>query len=539
MTPERGSDQITKRFPAVLGLDRARRLDLVLLGLVLLLAGLLRLQYAFQPIVDAFSWREASTAMIAENIPLHGWNIFYPEVSWTGPGPSYQGREFQLMTLLAALYNALFGWQDWSGRLVAVAFSLLTVLSLHRLTALIWNETHAHVVALVYALLPAAIMIDSSYLPDPVMLALITAGIWLFVRYYLGGSALVLAASALCFTLGALCKLPGIAIGLVPAWLTVLLLLRGEIRRAAASLTVMLVSLLVIIAYYAWAVYLGNTTPPYHVAGSGYIWDNGLTHFLDHGFWFEDFANIAVWWFYGMPFLALLLVGLWAYPGNIRKDENPDLPHLPLVWSVGCVIVYLLAAREISNNPWNLHIFSIPVALFGGRGLVFLMELGGARVLSPMGALRGVLAIVVLGVNATMPLLSSMKAPHSENARLLGAALNRLTEPDDLVIAISPDLGDPVAIYYSRNRGWVFPPGGGQTVWSVFAEDDQTAMAQLEDLRAQGAGWFGYATNAEDDLGRYFVDHHAGFIDWLNETETRIEATREYVIYRLAPQSDH
>jgi 4-amino-4-deoxy-L-arabinose transferase-like glycosyltransferase len=115
--------------------------------------------------------------MISENIPFNDWNIFYPEVSWTVPGPSYQGREFQLMTLLASILNALFGWHDWSGRVVGVAFSVLTVFSLHRLKALVWNETHAHVVAVLYAILPGTIMIDSSYLPDPVMLALVTTGI--------------------------------------------------------------------------------------------------------------------------------------------------------------------------------------------------------------------------------------------------------------------------------------------------------------------------------------------------------------------------
>lgn len=533
MKAQHRSDDIPKRLLVILGLDQDRRLDVVLLGLVVLIASLVRMQFAFQPIVDAFSWREASTAMIAENIPLNNWNIFYPEVDWTGPGPSYQGREFQLLTFLAAILNFLFGWHDWTGRVVAVAFSVVTVFSLHRLTALVWNETHAHVVVLVYAILPGAIMIDTSYLPDPAMLALVTAGIWLFLKYFLEGSLSLLIASGVCFSLGALSKLPGIAIGLVPAWLALVLLTRGETKRAVLSLVTMIVSLIVIVAYYAWAVYLGNSYPPYHVAGSGYLWDKGLAHFLRELFWIEDFWNIAVWWFYGPPFLAMILVGFWFYPSRVRKDEHAELNHLPMVWLIACILIYLVAAREISNNPWNLHIFSIPIALFCGRGLVVLMELAGTSIISLTGLLRTILAIGLLGFSATMPLMEAMKKPISENARQLGVALNELTGPSDLVVAISPDVGDPVAIYYSRNRGWVLPPGGGQTTWSNFADDDLTAIAQLEELRAQGAQWFGYTTNAKDDMGRYFVDHHAGFIEWLEENVTKIKATREFVIYRL------
>jgi hypothetical protein len=538
MSDQQASIDLPSGPLVALGLDQMRRSDVLLLFLVLAIAILVRLLFVTQPIVDVFSWRQTSTAMIAENIPKNGWNIFFPEVDWTGPGPSYQGREFQLLTLFAAALNAVFGWHDWTGRAVAVAFSLITVFSLHRLTALIWDELHAHVVVLVYALLPAAIMIDTSYLPDPAMLALVTLGTWLFLRYFQGESALLLVVATATFTLGVLCKLPGIAIGLVPAWLTVVLLARGERRRALMSIAAMLVSLLLIIGYYAWAIYLGNSYPPFHVAGSGYIWDEGVAVFLRELFWLEDFWEIATWWFYGRAFLAVLLVGLWFYSASIRNDRNTVLNSVAPVWLVACVIIYLAAARQISNNPWNLHIFSIPFALFAGHGLIFLLQAGGITVYSRMGLFRVLLAVGVLVIGTTIPLMQTMKNPMSEEARLLGMALKDLTEPDDLVIAVSPDVGDPVAIYYSRNRGWVFPPGGGQTTWSNFFDDDATAIAELEELRLQGARWFGYTKNAKDDMGRYFVDHHAGFIDWLETNREKIEETRDFVIYRLPKAPD-
>ena len=163
----------------------------ILLG-ILVVAIVFRFHKITLPLVDGFSWREISTAMMADNFQQRSWNIFLPEVSWTGPGPSYQGREFQIVSYLTALLYQLFGWHDWFGRVVAAFFGLVTVFSLHRLTALCWDRMHAHAAALAYALMPAAIMIDSSFLPDPAMLALVTLGVWLFVKYWAGGNGWLL-----------------------------------------------------------------------------------------------------------------------------------------------------------------------------------------------------------------------------------------------------------------------------------------------------------------------------------------------------------
>ena len=50
-----------------------------LLLLILFVALLMRVQYLTQPFIDAFSWRQASTAMMAENFFKNNWNILFPE----------------------------------------------------------------------------------------------------------------------------------------------------------------------------------------------------------------------------------------------------------------------------------------------------------------------------------------------------------------------------------------------------------------------------------------------------------------------------
>src|SRR3954453_23648957 len=97
------------------------RRHLPLLGIVLL-AFAMRAQRIRQPLIDAYSWREASTAMMAENFYRHSWNVFLPAVNWVGPRPGYQGREFQITTYLAALCYTVLGEHDWIGRGIAILF---------------------------------------------------------------------------------------------------------------------------------------------------------------------------------------------------------------------------------------------------------------------------------------------------------------------------------------------------------------------------------------------------------------------------------
>lgn len=512
--------------------SRAVRIHRLILLAILVVAAIARFHNITQPLVDAFSWRETSTAMMADNFQQRSWNIFFPEVSWTGPGPSYQGREFQIVSYITALLYQLFGWQDWYGRMVAALFGMVTVFSLHRLTALCWDEVHAHAAALAYALMPGAAMIDSSFLPDPSMLALVTLGVWLFVKYWTGGKPWLLPLATASFTLGALAKPPGLAAGAVIFYLTVCWILQRRYRQAARVLFSGLISLAVIAAYFGWAIYLGRSYPPYHVAGSGYIWDSGFWTFFKNSFYLKSVWNTSVWWFYGHPFMALIAIGFWMPPKPAGNDDRA-LSAIPYVWLAAAAVIYVAAAREITSNPWNYHIFHVPLAMFCGRGALVLATLGTGPVLTPAVMLRSLCIAALALTLSTFPLLKTMKAPIAMNGKLLGEQLAQLAQPGELVVAIAPEAGDPVAVYYSRARGWVFPPGGGDVEWSKFVEDDATAIAQLEDLRAQGADYFGTAKNAADKQDRLFVEHHDGVIDHLDKTATKLVDSDTMLVYRI------
>src|SRR5687768_11812967 len=125
--------------------DRANlvRRRLTLLA-ILALAAALRLQHIDQPLTDAFSWRQANTAMTARNFGGGGhWNPFRPQMNWAGPTPGHAGRELQTVAYAAALLRPVLGDDDWVGRLVAAAFGVWGVFALYLLVARVWDRRHA------------------------------------------------------------------------------------------------------------------------------------------------------------------------------------------------------------------------------------------------------------------------------------------------------------------------------------------------------------------------------------------------------------
>jgi hypothetical protein len=512
-------------------LGRLRATDQVILLVCLILAAALRLQDIQQPLVDWFSWRQASTAMMADNFRLGSWNVFYPAVSWSGDDPAYQGREFQIVSYITAILHALFGWHDWYGRLVAVVFGLWTLFALHRLTDCIWGTAHAHMAALAYAIMPGAIMIDRSFLPEPGMLALVTTGVWMLVRYLQEERWPFLAAAGVFLTLGILAKIPGIAVGVPCLWLAIVWLVRGRVRQATAMLIVGALTLSLVIAYYAWAVHLGRTYPPYHIAGHGYIWDYGFRHFLSEKFYLGRAWHEFRRWYLVWPLIMLVLIGLLHRPPPRPLGADATFVWIFHVWLAGATLVYLAAALEITNNHWNFHVFTAPLAAFAGRGMYLAVGFATGRWARAVTAAR--LAIVAgFVIFATQPALRAIKEPQAGSGFRLGQSLNALSEPGELVITMAHYMGDPVAIYYSRRRGWVFPPAHRWADTRSLSHEEK-ALDYLQELRGRGARWFGVTKDARDWNREPITESYTGLLAHLEATAELVADTPDYLIFRL------
>jgi len=511
-----------------------QRVNRSLLLLIIAGAACLRLYYIDQPFVDGASWREADDATIADNFYRGHLNIFLPEISWNGPGQNYVGYEFQLTTYMAAIVYRVFGQVDWIGRGIAVAFGVWGVFAFYNLVRRAFNKVQALVSCAVLAVMPGAIVVDRSFLPDPVMVSLVITSFWMLLAYLQDGLSRYLVLAVIIGILGCLTKISGLIVG-IPMFYMILSLSPADRRLRMRYLARLAVgSILVttpVVAYYAWALHVAHAFPPYMVAaGNRWVWDAGFNSWLKAGFFWHQIAHIArgVW---GIPLLGVVLLGLLVPPAQRGKRDLRWLFHC---WFSAGIIFYGLGAQELVQNPWNLHIIDPALAGLAGQGLL-VASAALAHLHVPLSGRASVILIIVSlhGFDVRQHLRGSYTA-YARQGYELGTALERISQPSDLVVTAANATGDPVVIYYSRRRGWVFPPvWPGANPWEDIA-DEAAAIQLFERLRFEGAQWFGIVAEQR----RKYREKTPRLLKHIEDTTELGAENRDWTIYRFLPPAN-
>jgi 4-amino-4-deoxy-L-arabinose transferase-like glycosyltransferase len=272
-----------------------------------------------------------------------------------------------------------FGQHDYIGRMIALAFGMGGLFALYQLIKLVWDKKHALAGCMMMAIIPGCAFIDRCFLPDPVMVALTTTCMWLFVLYLQSRKQKYLWLAALAGCLGILTKLPGllIAIPMLYAFYTVYQK-RGQFNWRY-TLPVVLAGILVmaiVISYYLWAKYLSTHYPPYHFAGAGnWIWDDWKLY-LQESFYLQSLRQEFDWQ-YGYPVMLFFGAGL-LIKHQFKSVSNINIPWFFHFLLLGCLFYYVIGARELIKNPWNFHLFFPAIAAFSGRFLLFVYSFGSS-----------------------------------------------------------------------------------------------------------------------------------------------------------------
>jgi hypothetical protein len=469
-------------------------ISLVALIFVISLGALLRFEHITEPFFDKFSWREASTAMMAANFYRGQWNIFYPEVDWGGPGPNYQGREFQIVTYIAAILYNVFGQHEWVSRSVTVAFGLWGIFALYQLIRRVWDEKRALVGAGLMSVLPGAVFIERSFLPDPAMVALVITSLWMLLAYCQTERIHYLVLSAFVGCLGILTKLPGIVIG-VPAIYAIYAILgrRALERHNLLGLLTAAVSVLIVVSgYYLWARHIALTYPPYHFAGQHqFISSEKIGEWIRHYYFLPKFINQIFGWLWTWPFVILALTGLFLSPVKDKKGEpgSQAAPWFFHWFGAALAIQYVVEAQHLVEDPNNMHLFNPFAAAMAGHAIVtafrFIQRGGFRRGGFQAAQIVGISAMIVIVGLLGREQIKSRYKPSYASSYYLGLALSKIAGPNDLIISFGQN---PCSIYYSKLRGWPFPP---TEVWHTslgwdYAELD---IKSLTLLWKRGAKW--------------------------------------------------
>ncbi|MBV8066549.1 MAG: glycosyltransferase family 39 protein [Candidatus Eremiobacteraeota bacterium] len=213
----------------------------------------MRLHGIHDPMLDHPGWRQGDTAAIARNFFRLRFDIMYPQTMYNGPPPNYVELELQIVPFIVATAYKVFGIHEIFGRIVVLAFSLGTVVTIAFFGRWLFNSTLAGIAAaFFYAIFPGSVYYGRTFTPDCAMVFFLTAALYATSRYIAeaeGPAPYALAGSTLLLTLAYLAK-PVAVLAAAP-----LLGMMGERARAhrafpaLGAATLLVVPILVLVVY--------------------------------------------------------------------------------------------------------------------------------------------------------------------------------------------------------------------------------------------------------------------------------------------------
>jgi hypothetical protein len=441
---------------------------------VVLLALFLRLHGIHDPLLDHPGWRQGDTAAIARNFARLRFDIMYPQTLYNGPPPNYVELELQIVPFLAAGLYRIFGIHEVFGRLVALGFSLGTVVMLACFGRWLFRSTVAGWLgAFFFAVFPGSVYYGRTFMPDGVMLFFLTAALYAAARYFVEDERQSLRGAAAAAGLLALAYLakPVSALALAP--LTGLL-----ITRARAGRTLRALPLAIVFAAPLLVLYLYDRRVASYAE---WHWASGIAQLhvfpalraaasTPAGF----AAKLDAFWF-ALGLLRATMLG--AVACVLALAAFAGLGWLParskaLLWywlAGGLAYVYVVVAVE-RVDYYLLPLLPLCALVMGGAGAALAALIRNAD-LAPAGryALLAVVAILMLAV------LAGSRAPvaayyrYNRQAYRYAIQLDR-TLPKNALIVIGhygPDVQ-----YYIDRFGWEEDPA----IWTPF--DEESAIAK-------------------------------------------------------------
>lgn len=139
--------------------------SLAWLGLIILIALLLRTYHITYPLNDCHAFRQTQTAGLIRDFYRDGINLLYPRMITLG-NPGYVVLEFPLYQAVSALLYKAFVPDVIFARLVSIVCGLLSIIFVYRLSTNFLDQKSALFASFFFAFMPLAIFFNRVPMPD-------------------------------------------------------------------------------------------------------------------------------------------------------------------------------------------------------------------------------------------------------------------------------------------------------------------------------------------------------------------------------------
>jgi len=450
--------------------ERRPSFDLAVLLIVLLAIGF-RLYRIDIPFTEGHSWRQVTNADITRHFAEGDMNLFMPRVSWGGLNGAV-GMEFPLLHYVTAIAWRIGGESQLVGRLIAIAFSLTSVILVFLLGRRWYSAPAGRGAAFLLAVSPSMVFFGRAFMSDTPMVTFMLAAVLVWDMYFERPSPPRLGYAIALTALGPLVKLPAILVlapigGLALSWL-------GWAAFRSRAVWLGCAAAVALVGAWYWhadRIYLetGLTQAVFRPSGT-YPADVAPDVFFLTTFHFataERLLSSEFWLGMLDRFSGLHLTPagfLGAFTGLfLCWRSGRALPVL--LWVLGGVTLVVVTAE----GQWNHEFHQLPMmpalALLFGVATAPFFDGGYLRRFMPIGAAVVVMSLV-LTVGAVQAfrgsnVVAGLYRPDYLSTQFVdhGNFVQSVVPPDALIVTVDYDrygANSPMLVYYARRQGWAF-----------------------------------------------------------------------------------
>ena len=400
-------------------------------------------------------------------------NIFQPQVSWGGRGPSYVGMEFPLLQWLAAVLLHLTSNITVVFRGLSIVFSVGAVWATYGLGARLFGRPAGRAAAFLLSVSPSFVFFGRIFLSDVPMVFFSVAAIWAFVTYTDTGDRRAAWLGTACAALACLVKIPAVLIFLPIAWCA------WDAKRWRAATDPIWIAALVLplaatVLWYWYADVLFHRTglgqAIWHASGgygaavaiaSGQY--QGISHWSrPSDFTDLEFYRTMLWRLWALhltpPGFALALGG-WLLVRQTRRRIVVDL------WFIAALALILASIEGNRHHEFHQLPLLPPLALFFGLAAApwfdgeWLKRSVGSRI-APALIGVAVVALAVIGFISS-GVVRDFYRPNGLDLTTIsaGRALAAHVPEEDLIVTVEYERSggnSPILLFWAHRKGWSF-----------------------------------------------------------------------------------
>ncbi len=415
-----------------------------LIILIIFIFAVVHLPGITTPPIDEHNWRQTDTASVARNFQYESANIFMPRVDIRGQFTGITGMELPVYNYSLFIFNAVFDYQHWHGRLLTLIFGCIGLAYFYGLIKRRYSKSLALFSATVLAFMPLYFLFSKNIQPDILMLTIMLVSIYYAQRYSEKYQDKYFYLSLLLLSLTTLIKIPGL-FAVIP-----IILIVGKqgiinIFKPKKIIYILLILVLPVVAWYAWSDHLSKT----YGMGNYFYGDlslaKSLSLALNKSFW-RTIADYII----PLPYVAVYLLAFIGLIISIAKKN-----FLPIVWFMAfATFLGLFAIKSYYHNYYALPIVP-PLALMVGIALEWIY-----LAIKKYNKAVAVLFVVCLLASLGIFIVKNVGLLYSNKVSVrypeLGLIIDKCTTKDDLII-VNGNV-NPAMLYFSNRKGWSLKP---------------------------------------------------------------------------------